>query len=150
MRAVLHPQSELLAGASEAGPIQQIKIALRQFNKTDQLVNGAEAGAETQRASPFLLHFNRQIFASRDSCVFRISFDFGKVAQVFQALFTSLHPHGVEDIARRDQNLTADHLVLGAGVAHDIDPLNKEAVAFFDLVMDIDAPWTGWRALRHD
>ena len=123
---------------------------MRQFRKTDQFVNRAETAAETERTSPFLLHFNGEIFASCDPCVFWIGLDFGEVAQVFEAFLTRFHPHGVEDVARRDQNLAADHLVLGAGVAHDIDPLNKEAIAFFDFVMDIDQSWTGRRALRHD
>src|SRR6266576_2615687 len=48
--AQLHAQPEFLAGAREPRRVEQIKVALADFDKGDDRVNGTEAGAEREVA----------------------------------------------------------------------------------------------------
>src|SRR5206468_1676416 len=138
LRAILDAQPELLARACKARPVEQIEIALREFREADQLVDRAESTTKGERTSPFLLHQNGEIFTARYLRIFRVSFDLCKITEVLQALFGRVHTNRVEDISRRNQNLATNHLVLGACVTGNIDPVHKRAVALLDLIMHID------------
>ena len=93
---------------------------------------------------------HQQIFAPGHGGVFRKSVDLGKIAQVFQSLFTAIDAHGVENIAGDDQNFPTNNFVLGAGVADDIHPLNERPPAFVHGISQIDYAGSGWNALREE
>ena len=116
---------------------------MREFREADQLVDRAESTTKGERTSPFLLHQNGEIFTARYLRIFRVSFDLCKITEVLQALFGRVHTNRVEDISRRNQNLATNHLVLGACVTGNIDPVHKRAVALLDLIMHIDPGRTG-------
>src|SRR4029077_373533 len=83
LRAVLDSQPEFLSSPGKRWPVEKIEIALCQSRESHQLIHCAEAAAEAERAGPFFLHQNVQIFAARYVRVFRISLDLCKVTQVF-------------------------------------------------------------------
>ena len=139
-----------MAPSSKGGPVEQIEIALGEFHEPNQLVDRAEPAAETERTGPFFLHQDREVFAARYVCIFRISLDFCKITQVLQTFLGYIHADGVEDISRRNENFATNHLILGARVTLNIDPVHKRAGALFDLIMHIDPSGTGRRAFGQD
>src|SRR5205823_1844312 len=123
LRAELDAGAEFLSCAGEAGPVQQIEIALRKLDEPDQLVDGAEARAEIKRAGPFLFYLNGEVLASGHSRVFRIGFHFREVAKIIEALLGGLDAHAVQNIPGCDQHFPAYHFVFRARVADDVDAL---------------------------
>ena len=85
LRAVLDADAEFLAAAGEVRPVHQIEIALRQLDEADEVIDRAEAGAEVERAGPFLLHLNGQILAAGHAGVFRIGFDLARSSRGYRA-----------------------------------------------------------------
>ena len=150
LRAVLNAQPELLTRTRKGWPVQQIEVALREFNKTDQAVDRAKTSAEAKRTGPFLLHQNRQIFTAGYVRIFRISFDFRKITQILKTFLGRVHANSVEDISRRDKHFATNHLVLGACVTDNIDSLQERAVPLLDFIMHVDPSRTGRRAFRQN
>ena len=64
--------------------------------------------------------------------------DIVEVVEVLQPLPRTAHRLGVERVALGQAELAADHLVLGARVADDIDPLDIDARALADIEREID------------
>ena len=69
--------------------------------------------------------------------------DFAEVLQAFEAGLGGLELHRVEHVAGLERNFAADDLVLGLGVAGDVDTANLETGAFVDAVDDVDAVGSG-------
>ena len=61
-----------------------------------------------------------------------------EVVQVLQPLSRPAHRLGIEGIAFGEAELAADHLVLGARVADDVDPLDIDARPFADIERQVD------------
>src|SRR5260370_34247969 len=150
LRAILNAQPELLARTRKGWPVHQIEVALREFNKTDQLVDRAKTGAEAKRTGPFLLHQNREIFATGYVRIFRISFDFRKITQIIKTFLSRRHANGVEDMSRRNDYFATNHLVLGACITDNIDSLQERAVPLLDFIMHVDPSSTGRCAFRQN
>ena len=139
-----------MAAARKGGPVKKVEIALREFHEANQLIHGAEAAAEAERTGPFFLQQNGEIFAARYVRLLRIGLDLCEVTQVLQTFLGHVHTNGVKNISRGNEHFTTDDLVLCARVALDIDPIDKRAVAFLDLVSHIDQCRTGRRAFRQN
>ena len=69
--------------------------------------------------------------------------DFAEVLQAFEAGLGGLELHRVEHVAGLERDFAADDLVLGLGVAGDVDAANFETGAFVDAVDDVDAVGSG-------
>src|SRR5207247_10753332 len=80
----------------------------------------------------------------------RKGFDLAKIAKILQALFTCLHPHGVENIARRDQYFAPDYFVLGPRVSDDVNTLDVGALALLTSIGKIDYSAVGRRTFRNN
>src|SRR4029077_4255702 len=98
-RSILKTDPKFLPGASEAGPVQQIKISLRHFNEPDQLVDRTETRAEVERTGAFLFHLDREVLPPRYPGVLGIGFDFGKIPEIIEALLSVFDAHTIEDVA---------------------------------------------------
>src|SRR5205809_4084400 len=96
-RAVLQAHSKLLTPSSQPRPVRNIEISLGQFYEADQLVNRAESSAEAKGAGALLFHQDRKVFATGYVGVFRICFDFGKIAKVLEAFLSRFHPNRIKD-----------------------------------------------------
>ena len=96
------------------------------------------------------MHQDGKIFAAGYVRIFRVSFDLCKITEILQAFLGRVHANGVEDISRRKENFATNHLVLGARVTGNIDPLDKRAVALLDFIMHIDPGRPGRRAFRQN
>src|SRR5688572_25116560 len=147
-RSILDTRPEFLAGPGEVRPVHDIEISLGHLDEAHQFIDGAKAGPEVQGAGSFLLHLNREILAAGHAGVYRISFDLGEVTEIIQPLLRRLDADTVENVTGRDQHFAADHLILRAGVADDVNPLNKGRPAFLDLVMHVDSPLARGNPLR--
>ena len=147
--AVLDAGAEFLAAPGEGRPIQQVEVALAQLDEADQVFDRAVAGAEIERAGAFLLHLHEKILPAWNARVLRVGIDFLEVAEILQPLLTDVDAGGVEDIARQDDDFTAQHLVFGAGISCDVDSLDKGAGAFRDDVGEIDHAGSGGSSLRN-
>ena len=67
-----------------------------------------------------------------------VMFDIVEVVEVLQPLPRAAYCLGVECVALRQAEFAADHLVLGAGVADDVDPLDIDARPLADIEGQID------------
>ena len=150
LRTVLDAQPEFLAASGKRRPVEEIEIALGEFRESYQLIDGAEPTAKAERAGPFFLHLDRQIFPAGYVCLFRIRLDFCEVAQVLQTFLRYIYPNSVKDISRRDEDFAADYLVFGARVALDIDSVYKRADAFLDFIVHVDLRGSGRLAFRQN
>ena len=63
---------------------------------------------------------------------------FLKKPEILDALLRALHLLGVEGIALDELKLAADHLVEGAHVANDVDPLDIDPRALLHIESDVD------------
>src|SRR5207244_76322 len=131
-------------------PVKKIEIALGELCESYQLIDGAEPAAEAERAGPFFLHLDRQIFAPGYVCLFRISLNFCEVAYVIQTFLGDIYPNSVKHISRRNEDFAADYLVFGARVALDIDSVYKRADAFLDFIVHVDLRGSGRLAFRQN
>src|SRR5207248_2889264 len=113
-------------------------------------INRAESATKAQRTSSLFLHLNCQVLAAGNATILRIGFDVGEVTEVLQTLFRNVYPNGVINIARRDEHLAPNYLILGPGVTNDVDALDKRPGSFFDLIVQIDNASTGRCSFRRD
>ncbi len=146
--AILNARAKLLPGSRKVRPVHDVEIALRQFDETNQAIDGAKAGAEIERSGPFFLDLDGEIFPAGYAGIFGISLNLRKVAQIIQALLRRFHAHAVEDVARSDQHFAPNHFIFGAGIAYDVDPLNERRPALLDLIMHVDPAAARRNALR--
>ena len=146
--SVLDSRPEFLAGPGKIRPVHDIEISLRHFDKTNQLIDRAEAGAEVERAGSLFLHLDDEVLASVYTRIFRIRFDLRKITEVIQPLFGRLDPDAIHDVAGRDQDFPADHFVFGAGISDNGDALHEGGPALLDLIMDVDPALTRRDPLR--
>src|SRR6266496_1696913 len=135
--AELQAQARLLAAALEAGWIEQVEVALGDFDKPDQAVDRSEAGAELNVAGVLFADGDDEVAAVGHVRRLGLGFDaellFEKV-QAFETLGAAFDLDHVEHLPRRHRQLTANHPVLGLGVALDLDLFDVSLVAFIDLV----------------
>src|SRR6266542_1416009 len=135
--AELHAQARLLAAALEPGRIEQVEVALGDFDKPDQAVDGSEAGAQLDVAGVFFADGDDEVAAVGHVGRLGLGFDaellFEEV-QTFEALGAALDLDHVEDLPWGDRQLAANHPVLGLGVALDLDLFDVSLVVFIDLV----------------
>ena len=133
---------EALSAPGEAPRVHDVEIALLKGEETDDVVHGAEADANTDRSSVAFLDEDVHIAVSGAA---RVSgrLDVTEILQVFQAGLGGFQLDGVEPVARLERNLTADHLVLGLGVALDIHAADPVAGTLGDLVFHGNAVRAG-------
>src|SRR5574338_1671795 len=148
--SVLDPGSEFLTAAGKCRPVKKIEIALSELDESEQALYRAEACPEVECAGPFLLHLDEQILAARDPGVLGISIHFLEIAEVIESLLAGLDTNRVEDIAGKNEDFAAEHLVLGASIPRDVDPFDKGALALVDVVGEIDHTRAGGGSLRQD
>src|SRR4029077_11469750 len=140
-------QAESLAAAFEARRLkgmEQIKVLLRQVRKTDQRIDGTEAGADRHEAGAlFIDGDNEVLFAGRNLGRLRARIDLGEVIHAFEAMFAVLDAEHVEGLARGDGEFTADDLVFGFGVAMNFNFFDIRFFAFIDLEIQVHGPGLG-------
>ena len=134
----LQADAKLLSATGQAWPVRDVKISLRQLNKSDQTIDRAESGAEVKRTGPLFLDQKVKVLASCYASIDRKSVDLAKITKIFQALFGRLYSHRVENITRRDRHFTANHLVFRPRIAGDINAVNVGALALIDSIGQID------------
>ena len=147
-QTVLGAGTETLATAGEVRPVENVEVGLLEFRKSDEAVDGAEARAEVERACALLLDDHIEILAAGDDGICGLGLDAGEVVQVVEAFLAEIDECGVKDIAGFDGEFAADHPIASAGVALDIDEIEKRLDAFVDAVGDIHCPWAGGENLR--
>ena len=134
----LQADAKLLSGTGQAWPVRDVKIPLRQLNKSDQTINRAESGTEVKRTGPLFLDQKVKVLASFYAGIDRKSVDLAEIAKILQALFARLYSHSVENITRRDQHFTSNHFVFRPRIARDIDAVDVGALALIDSIGEIN------------
>ena len=131
-----------LATTGEVPGVEEVEVRLLEGEEADDAVDRAEAEADADRAGGFLFdqHIDVAVSAARGRAV---GLDFAEVLQTFEAGLGGLELHRVEHVAGLERNFAADDLVLGLGVAGDVDAANLETGAFVDAVDDVDAVGSG-------
>ena len=142
LETILAADAETLSGTGEVGPVEEIEVGLLEFGKADQAVDRAEAGTEVERSGLLLLNDDIEVLAPWHQRVLRGHVDLGEVVQVHQTGLADIHERGVEDAARLHRKLSANHLVLGLGVALDINEIHVGLDTLVDAVGEVDLPVT--------
>ena len=133
-------QAEFLAGPLPPrvhGELGEVEVALGVFHIAHQRLRRAESGAQRRVARLALVHHHHEVAGVLDVGGLRVGIHAVEIAQPFQALLAELDPHHVEDFARRDRQLAPDHLVLGLGIAANLDVLDADLLAFLDLELEV-------------
>ena len=139
----MNADAEFLAAAGKVRPAGDVEVALRDFREAEQTVDGTETGAEIEGSGALFLDDHIKILAPRDERILGVGIHLGKIIEVHQALLARVHAHGVEDIAGSEGEFAADHLVLGAHVAGDIDVLEVALDAFVHIERHVEgAVWS--------
>ncbi len=101
-------RSRNFSTTGERRPIGDVEISLRKLGETDESINGAEAAAKVSAPVRFSSTMMSRSLRPGDSRIFRVSFDFGKVAKVLETLLATPPPAsvsktspGVTSISRR-------------------------------------------------
>ena len=148
LETILSADTETLAGTGEVGPVEKIKIGLLKFGKSDQAIDGAEAGTKVERSGLFLINDDIEIFASRHQGIDRHGVDFREIIEIHQAGLADVDQRGVENTPRLDGQLATDHLVLGLRIALNIDEVHIGLNSLVDTIGEIDLPLASGGDLR--
>ena len=139
---------ETLAATTEIFPVADIEVRLGYLNETGDAVDGAETCTEVHRAGGLLCNVDIHILVTR--CGGRSIADIHgtEVVQVLQSVLACFDLHSVEFLAGCEGYFTADDLVLGDGVAGDIDLIDVGFGAFGDLIGNGHLSWRGLQNTR--
>ena len=135
----LGPQTGLLTRTREIGRIRDVKISLTDFDEADHRVHRTETGAESDVAGVLFLDRDDEVFSVGNVGRFWLGLYLLEELHLFEAALGHLGPHHVEGLARRDGQFATDDLVLGLGVALDLDLLDVELVALLDAVLQVES-----------
>ena len=115
--------------------MKQIKIRLFQREETHNAIDRAEARPHPHLAGR--LFFDQHIhIAIAGAGRFARDFHIAEVLQVFEAGFGGFEFDGIEHVTRFERDFASDDLVLGLGVAGNVDAAYFEAGAFGHPVGD--------------
>ena len=95
-------QTHLLTSAHEVGWFEQIKIALRNFRVTEQIINGAEARAHHKVSGFLFINVDNQILTIGNIGRFRLRIHLGEVLQTFQTAFAQFDASHIKNFTRSD------------------------------------------------
>ena len=127
-----------LTATGEVPRIEQVEIRLFQRDETDNAVDGAEARTHANRTG--CLFFDEHIDVAIAGTAGRTGgLYFAKVLEVIKTGLGGFQLDGVEHITGLERDFAADDLVLGLGIAGDIDAAHAEARTFSHAVSDIHA-----------
>ena len=146
LETVLEPDAEFLAATGEVGEVEDVEVALGDFDEAEEGIDRAEARAEGDGAGALFLDGDDHVLTVGNGGVLRGDVDAAALAavggaevlEVLEALLGVVDLDAVVDFAGRDEELAADDLVLGAVVALDDDLLDVGLGAFLDVVEDVD------------
>jgi len=142
-RTGLSAQSNLLAAPLEEWRIEQIKIALGEFHEGHQVFDGVETCTDHEITGVSFFHRYHHVFPVRNVGGFDGEIHFFEVIQTFQALLAQFGPDHVERFSGSNRQFATQDLVFGLGVSSDLDFLDVGAVAFLDLVIQVDGSFFG-------
>src|SRR5579862_7954705 len=102
LAAQLDEQSRPLASAREGGRVEQIKVVLLDFGKTNQGIHRTESGAKRDFTGVLFLDVHHQVFPPGNRRIgrLRLHVDAAEILQAVQPLLADIYAHHVEDLAR--------------------------------------------------
>ncbi len=127
---------ETLSTTGEVPWVEQVEVRLLKGEEAHDAVDRTEASADADRARSPLL--NEHVHVSIASTARRAArLHFAEILQAFEARLGGFQLDGVEHVAGLQRDFTADHLVLGLGVARDVHAAHLVAGAFGDAIDDV-------------
>ncbi len=112
METILHTNPEALTCTREVWPVEEIKVRLLEFGKSDQTVNRTESRTEIKGSGLLLVDDDIKILAPGDKSILRRHVYLGKVVQVHQARLAKINESGVENTPWLHRQLPANHIIL--------------------------------------
>ena len=119
--------------------MEEIEIALGNLDESDDRVDRTEPGADGKVAGVLLFESDVEVATVGNVRLLIARFHFTlEVLQTVQPALADLDADGVVDLARRHGQFAADDLVLGLGVALDLDLFDQDLLGFADDILDVD------------
>ena len=114
------------------------QVALGDRHVADHAFTRRVAGTERKLARRLFCHLHVENDAVRRRTRASLDFDVLENAQPLQALLGAIDEHAVEGITFRKAEFAADHVILRAIVADDVDALDVNSRTFIDDIGNAD------------